>query len=282
MNGRVCMITGATSGIGRATAVGLAGRGADLVLVCRDLERGNDTRREIRERTGSESVELLQADLASQAEIRKLAADFLASDRPLHVLVNNVGVVHARHSRTVDGIETTFAVNHLAPFLLTNLLLERIRSSAPARIVNVGSEAYRAGGALDFDDLSHERRFRPWTVYGRSKLANLLFTLELAARLEASGVTVNCLHPGGIASGLGVNRSPLLGLIARVVVHPFLKTPEQGADTPIWLVSSDEVADVSGEYFADRKRLATSRIARDREAAARLWRESASLTGLAS
>src|SRR5512139_483535 len=192
MTNRVCLVTGATSGIGRATALALAGQGAELVLLGRDRARGEETAAAARA-AGAAAVDLLVADLACQAEVRRAAAEFLASGRPLHVLINNAGAVNLRRTLTPDGIETTFAVNHLAYFLLTTLLLERLRASAPARIVNVASEAHRFG-TLDFDDLQNGRRYRVMSVYGQSKLANILFTAELAHRLAGSGVTANSLH----------------------------------------------------------------------------------------
>ena len=201
MKGRTCLITGATSGIGRATATALAGMGASLVLVARDRARGEETAAQIAQQTGNRAVTLLFGDLSSQAAVRRVAAEFLASEQPLHVLINNAGVVNLQRSVTVDGIETTFAVNHLAYFLLTNLLLDRLIGSAPARIVNVSSDAHKFG-PLDFDDLENTRRYRAMRVYGQSKLANILFTGELARRLAGSGVTANSLHPGAVATNI--------------------------------------------------------------------------------
>ena len=273
------MITGATSGIGRATALELARRGASLVLVGRDRGRGEATLDEIGRETGNRNVTLLLGDLSSQAEVRRVASEFLASERPLHVLVNNAGVVNLKRTTTVDGIETTFAVNHLAYFLLTNLLLERLRRSAPARIVNVASEAHTFG-ELDFDDLENARRYRAMRVYGQSKLANILFSAELARRLAGSGVTVNSLHPGAVSTGLGQNNGAwaraLIGLL-----RPFFKTPTDGAATSIYLAASPAVEGVSGKYFARCAEKQPSRAARDADAARRLWEISAAMTGLA-
>ncbi len=278
MNGRTCLITGATSGIGRATAIELARRGATLVLVARDRGRGEDTVREIRERTDNCEVTLMLADLSSQQSIRELAREFLATNRPLHVLLNNAGVVNLHRTLTVDGIETVFAVNHLGYFLLTNLLLDRLKQSAPARIVNVASEVHKIG-ALDFDDLQNERRFRSMRVYGQSKFANILFTYELARRLAGTNVTVNCLHPGAVATGLGKNNGAWAQVLVRIL-GTFFRTPEQGAATSIYLASSPAVAGVSGKYFMNGKERRSSKASYDDAAAKRLWDISAQMTGI--
>jgi NAD(P)-dependent dehydrogenase (short-subunit alcohol dehydrogenase family) len=278
MHGKTCMITGASSGIGRATALELARSGATLVLVCRDRTRGEATVAEIAEQTANREVTLLLADLGVQREIRRLADEFLATDRPLHVLVNNAGIVNLQRTVTADGIETTFAVNHLGYFLLTNLLLERLCRSAPARIVNVASDAHKFG-ALDFDDLGNQRRYRAMRVYGQSKLANILFTAELARRCAGSGVTANSLHPGAVATGLGTNN----GAWARrliALLRPFFRTPENGAATSVYLASSPAVEGVSGKYFANCREKRPSRAAQDAAAARRLWEVSARLTGV--
>lgn len=278
MAGRTCMITGATSGIGRVTAIELACQGAEVVLVCRDRNRADETVSAMRAKTPAAKVDVLLADLSSQAAIRQLAHDYLATSRPLHVLVNNAGVVNLHRSLTGDGIETVFAVNHLAYFLLTNLLLERIKASAPARIVNVASDAHRFG-TMNFDDLGGERSYRTMRIYGQSKLANILFTYELARRLEGTGVTVNCLHPGAVATGLGKNN----GGWAKVVIgmlRPFFRTPESGAATSIYLATSLEVDGVSGKYFSNCKETRSSQASYDQAAAARLWKVSAQMTGL--
>jgi NAD(P)-dependent dehydrogenase (short-subunit alcohol dehydrogenase family) len=278
MHGKTCMITGATSGIGRATAMELARRGATLVLVCRDRRRGEHTVAEIGKTTGHRDVTLMLADLSSQADVRRVAAEFLASERPLHVLINNAGVINLQRTVTVDGIETTFAVNHLAYFLLTNLLLARLQRSAPARIVNVASDAHTFGG-LDFDDLGNQRRYRAMRVYGQSKLANILFTAELARRIAGSGVTANSLHPGAVATGLGKNNGAWARALI-VLLRPFFRTPVNGAATSIHLAASPAVEGVSGQYFANCREKRPSRAARDADAARRLWDVSAEMTGL--
>jgi retinol dehydrogenase-12 len=280
LHGRTCLITGATSGIGRSAALALAGCGAKLFLLCRNAERADETRAEIADQTGNRDVEIMIADLASQDDIRRAVAAFLARGEPLHVLLNNAGVMLTQRTETRDGIETTFAVNHLAYFLLTNLLLERLVASAPARIVNVSSDAHKLGGPLDFEDLGARRRYSGMGVYGRSKLANLYFTTELARRLAGTGVTVNALHPGAVRTGLGQNNdAPILKLLTGLV-RPLFRSPEKGAETAVWLCASPEVEGVSGRYFADRKERKPHRMAGDDAAARRLWDVSAKWTGL--
>ena len=278
MSGRVCVVTGASSGIGRATARALACLGATLAVVCRDRGRGEETVAALRTESGNAAVALFLADLSSQAEIRRLAAELSECYPAVHVLVNNAGVVNLRRSTTVDGIETVFAVNHLAYFLLTHLLLERLRGSAPARIVNVASDAHRFG-TIDLDDLGHARRYRAMRVYGSSKLANILFTYELARRLEGTRVTANCLHPGAVATRLGQNNGRLATALTKLL-RPFFRTPEQGAATAIYLASSPAVEGVSGRYFVDCKEARSSRASYDTDLALRLWHASARLTGI--
>ncbi|NNL66305.1 MAG: SDR family oxidoreductase [Myxococcales bacterium] len=280
LEGKRCVVTGATSGIGRATAVALAGAGARVAIVCRDPLRGEETVAEIHERTGSDAVELFQADFASQAAIRQLGRELLTRCPRIDVLVNNAGVVDWSRRETVDGIEQTWAVNHLAFFLLTNLLLERIRESAPARIVNVASDAHRFVSRFD-PDVSEEGRFRWWQVYGRSKLANVLFTRELSRRLAGSGVTVNAVHPGAVSTRLGQQNGwwakPLTAALGI-----FFKTPEQGAASSVHLATAPELAEVSGRYFADCREKDVSALARDDALAARLWTASERQVGLQS
>ncbi len=282
LTGRTCMVTGATNGIGRAAALALARRGASVVLVGRSRERGEQTLEEVRRASGRDDATLLLADLSSQAEIRSLAAAFLATGRPLHVLLNNAGVVNLRREETVDGIETTFAVNHLAYFLLTELLLERLRESAPARVVNVASDAHAsAGGRLDFDDLMSRRSYSLMRVYGKSKLANILFTRELARRLEGTGVTANCLHPGFVGSNFARNNGAIAAVVM-TLVRPFARSPEKGAETAVYLCASPEVEGVSGAYFQDCRRRDPKPFARNDEDAKRLWELSARMVGLSA
>ena len=279
MDGRVCVITGATSGIGRAAAEQLAALGARLVIVARDPARGAAARDEIVTATGNREVALELADLASQRQVRELAARLLATEPEIHVLVNNAGLALGVRRLTEDGLEETFAVNHLAPFLLTNLLLDRLRGSSPARVVTVASAAHR-GAAIPFDDLNGERGFSGWIAYGWTKLANILFTAELARRLAGSGVTATCLHPGVVATGFGREGPFLVREFQRLLGRVFLLDPKQGADTLVWLASSPEMEGASGGYYAKRRLATPSRAALDAAAARRLWQESERLTGL--
>jgi len=250
------------------------------MLVCRNRERAEATRTEIRVATGNDTVDFVLAELSSQAEIRRLAQVLLERYPQIHVLINNAGVIHLKRSTTIDGIETAFAVNHLAYFLLTHLLLGRLTASGSARIINVASHAHR-WSTLNFDDLQNERTYRPFVVYGQTKLCNILFTRELARRLVGTGVTTNCVHPGGVATGLGWNNGWWARLIAKTL-RPFILTPEQGADTVIYLATAPEVAGVNGKYFYERREVQPSHAAQDDEAAKRLWRISTELTGMIS
>jgi NAD(P)-dependent dehydrogenase (short-subunit alcohol dehydrogenase family) len=278
LQGKHCMITGASSGLGRVTALELARMGAQLTLVCRNRSRGEDAIAEIREKTGNRTVTLMLADLSVQQSIRDLAAGFIDRGEPLHVLVNNAGLFNLKRELTADGVETVFAVNHLSYFMLTLLLLDRIRQSAPARIVNVASAAHQHR-TINFDDLGGERRYPSMRIYGQSKLANVLFTYELARRLEGSGVTVNCAHPGAVATGLGANNGALAKLLMPVI-GLFMRSPEQGAATQIYLASSPEVEGISGKYFVDCKPALSSSESYDTAVARRLWEVSTRMTGV--
>ena len=278
VEGKRCVVTGATSGIGRATAVALAEAGARVAIVCRNPVRGEETVAEIHERTGSTAVEVFLADLSSQEAIRQVARELLTRCPRIDVLVNNAGTVELNRSTTVDGIETTWAVNHLGYFQLTNLLLDRIRESAPARIINVASDAHKFVRHFDPEE-SEEPPFRWWQVYGRSKLANLLFTRELARRLEGSGVTANAVHPGAVSTRLGHQNGwwarPLTAALGL-----FFKSPAQGAATSVHLATSAELADTSGGYYANSKPHRSNALARDDALARRLWEVSASAVGV--
>ena len=277
LDGRTCVVTGASSGIGEATARGLARLGARVVLVCRSRERGEQSLRRIAAAAGAGRAELALADLGSLDEVRRLADELLERCPAIHVLVNNAGVVRLRRSVTRDGFETTFAVNHLAHFALTCRLLPRLVASAPARIVNVASDAHRFG-ALDLDDLQSERGYNPMRVYGRSKSANILFTVELARRLGGSGVTANCLHPGAVSTGLGHSNLPApLARAVSWVLHPLLKSPDEGARTSLHLATAPELDGVSGRYFARSREARAAAHALDPERARRLWQRSAEL-----
>jgi NAD(P)-dependent dehydrogenase (short-subunit alcohol dehydrogenase family) len=280
LGGKVCLITGATSGIGLVAARELVRRGARVVLVGRSPARAEAAVSLVRSATGNPDVEFLLADLSSQQQVRELARQFRAKYPRLDVLVNNAGGIWMRRELTVDGIERTFAVNHLAYFLLTNLLLDTLTPSAPARIVNVSSRAHWRA-TLDFDDLMGERGYGGWKQYCRSKLMNLLFTYELARRLEGTGVTVNALHPGWVATGFAANNG-WKGHLIRLAARLFALTPEQGARTLVYLASSPEVAGVSGRYFARERAVPSSPASHDQAAARRLWDLSAAMTGLPS
>jgi NAD(P)-dependent dehydrogenase (short-subunit alcohol dehydrogenase family) len=273
VRGRRVFITGATNGIGLAAAQALAARGAALAIVARSPERAEAAVSRIQAAGGEgTAVDVLVADLASQASVRRLAAEVLERYERLDVLVNNAGAVHAGRRLTEDGVELTWAVNHLAPFLLTTLLLDRLRQSAPARIVTTASDAHQGAGGIPFDDLDAERSWgaRGFRRYAETKLANILFTVELARRLEGSGVTANCFNPGLVASGFNRNNGVLMRL-AMSGMRVFSRTPEKGAETLVWLVDSPDVSDQSGGYYVDRRRQNPSAAAQDAEAARRLW-----------
>lgn len=278
MSGRVCVVTGATRGIGRATAKGLAVLGAMLVLVCRRREDGDKVARELAESSPAPPAAVVTADLSSQRSIRE-AAEVIRDRYPrLHVLVNNAGVIPKTRETTVDGLEMQFAVNHLAYFLLTELLLDRLEAGAPSRVVSVSSGAHQ-GGTLDFSDLQSERRYDPVRVYGRTKLANVLFTYELARRVRDAGITANCLHPGVIATKLLADymNVPLVG---GAIASTFGARPDEGSETSIYLAASPEVEGVTGRYFVGCQPTRSSPASYDEGLQHRLWEESARLTGL--
>ena len=281
MAGKTVLITGATGGIGKATAIGLAALGARVGITGRDLGRVASAAVEIRDTTGNPHVVAFAADLSSQAEVRRLATDVLAAFPRLDVLVNNVGGSWATRHVTADGLEHTFAVNHLAAFLLTDLLLDRLKASAPARVVSVSSGA-QATGTIDFEDLQGERNYSEQRAYPQSKLATVMFTYELARRLEGSGVNATVLHPGVVNTGFGAEDPGLIFKVLVPFMRPFMKTPAQGAATSIYLATSPDVARVSGQYFVNRRPQRSSPRSYDQAAAARLWQASAALVGLAA
>lgn len=278
MHGKMCMVTGATSGMGAVTAQALAQQGATTIVVGRSRAKSEAMVNQIKEQTGNPAVEFMLADLSSQDEIRQLAQAFISRHQRLDVLINNAGAIFARRQETIDGIEMTFALNHLAYFLLTNLLLEALKASAPARIVNVSSFAHRLA-RIRFDDLQSQRRYIGWLAYGQSKLANLLFTYELARRLEGTGVTVNALDPGLVATPFGLSGNGIVTLFKKLsnVVAP---GPKEGAQTSIYVATSPDVDGVTGQYFVKQRPVKSSSDSYDRPAASRLWRVSAELTGL--
>jgi NAD(P)-dependent dehydrogenase (short-subunit alcohol dehydrogenase family) len=279
MAGKSVLVTGGTGGIGKATAIGLAALGARVGITGRDPARTEAAAASIRAAPGSPSVDAFAADMSVQAGVRRLAAQVLDTYPRLDVLVNNVGGFWAHRHVTADGLEHTFALNHLAPFLLTNLLLDRLTASAPARIVTVSSGAHTSG-RIDFDDLHGERNYSGQRAYSQSKLANVMFTYELARGLEGTGVTATVLHPGVVRTSFGAEDQPAYMAVMIRVARLFMKTPAQGAGTPIYLASSPEVEGITGRYYANRQPKISSQASYDAIAAARLWQASADLVEL--
>jgi len=279
MQGKTVVVTGANSGIGKAAATELARRGAHVVMTARDRARGEAARDDVRRASGNAQVDLLLGDFAVLDQVRALAAE-LARLPGIDVLINNAGLMLSVRSETRDGFETTFQVNHLAPFLLTTLLLPKLTAKPGVRIVTVASDAHTRGGALDFDDLQSKRSYAPFAVYGRSKLANILFTRELARRLTGTGTTANSLHPGVVATGFAGDgdASGLFAMLLKLA-RPFMLTPEKGAATMVYLATAPEVATVSGRYFARCREKTPARYAQDDATARRLWDESVRMTG---
>ena len=277
MQGKTVVATGATSGIGERAVEALAGQGARIVFVARDARRAEATRAKLEAIAPGLGHRAHLADLSLMAEAKRVGAEIAASEPRIDVLINNAGALFARRRVTSEGLETTFALNHMAYFVLTRALLDRLKGSAPSRIVSTASTAH-SGAALDFDDLQSANGYSGFKAYGRSKLANILFTRELARRLAGTGAVANCLHPGFVASRFGDESG---GWVGRLI--PFAKwfaiSAEQGADTIVYLASAPEAANFSGEYFADRKIAQCSAAARDDAAAARLWQASAALAG---
>ena len=276
MEGKVCVVTGATSGIGKAAAAALARRGATVVMVGRDRGRTEAAAAEIRSESAPPPRAEI-ADLASMEQVRGLAERLAGLER-IDVLINNAGLVLRERRITPDGCEHVFALNHLAPFLLTNLLLPKLTASVPARVVTVTSDAHSAA-RLDLSDPNLERGWDSWRSYANSKLANILFTRELARRLDGTGVTANCAHPGVVRTGFGRQASPLLKL-GITIGRPFMLSPARGADTIVYLASSPAVADQTGGYYVKRQRREPSAAARDDAAARNLWEISEQMTGL--
>ena len=282
LQGKVCVITGGTDGIGKAAAHGLALQGATLLVHGRDQAKGARAIAELKASSGNPSIEFLQADFASLADVRRLAAEIAQRAPRVDVLVNNAGGVFAKRTLSQDGYELTFAVNHLAPFLLTHLLLDTLKSGAPTRIVTTSSEAHRRAN-IALDDLqSARKRYSPMSVYGSSKLANILFTRVLAKRLAGTAITATCLHPGFVKTsfGRGLDVSPLLGTLFALISR-FARTPEKGAETVLYLSSSPEVQGASGGYYFDCRLKTPSAAALDDAAADRLWQLSERLVSVA-
>ncbi len=268
MTGKVVIITGANSGIGLATAHGLAKQGATVVMICRNKDKGQAAQHEVQQTSGNPNVHLLMADLSLQAQVRRVADEFKARFNRLDVLINNAAIIPQKREITPDGIETQFAVNHLSYFLLTHLLLDVLKASAPARIINVASNLH-ATGKLDFDDLQSVKSYSMmgWAHYSSTKLYNMLFTFELARRLHGTQVTVNCLHPGVI----GTNLSRTMPKFMHRVYLAVMPKPDDGAKTSVYLATAPEVASVTGKYFVDCKVKDSSPASQDTAAAKRLW-----------
>lgn len=286
MTGKVVLVTGATNGIGEAAAREIARAGATVVIVGRNPEKTARTVENIRRETGNENVRQAIADLSVQSEVRELAAQFLEKYDRLDVLLNNAGAIFNQRYESEDGIELTFALNHLNYFLLTNLLLDRIKATAAqygeARIINVSSGAHQiARNGMRFADLEYKEGYAGFTAYGQSKLANILFTRELAHRLADTKVTVNALHPGFVYTGFNLNNGGIITALQKLISPLVARTPEKGAETSIYLALSPAVQGVTGKYFVDKKAAAPSAAAQDDAAARRLWEISAEMTGLA-
>jgi len=278
--GKIVLITGGTGGIGRATAIGLAKSGARVGITGRDRGRAEQAADAIRRESNNGAVDVFVADLSSQSDVRRLARDVLAAYPRLDVLINNVGGFWAHRHETADGLEHTFALNHLAPFLLTNLLIDRLRACAPARIVTVSSGA-QSVGRIDFDDLMGELTYSGQRAYNQSKLANVMFTYELARRLDGSGVTANTLHPGVTRTAFGAEDGTRVMAPIIAALRPFMRSPKRGAETSVFLASSPAAAGITGHFFENRKARPSQKASYDSVTTARLWEVSAALVGLA-
>jgi retinol dehydrogenase-14 len=281
MTRKVCIVTGANSGIGKETARALARMGATVIMVVRNQVAGEKARKEIIEETGNESIELMIADLFSINEIRELASDFKNTHSRLDVLINNAGGIFPKREVTVDGFERTFALNLLAPFLLTHELLDVLMASAPSRIINVSSAAHLRG-RIDFENLQSEKKYGQMGPYGNAKLMNIMFTYALARRLEGTGVTANALHPGVVRTHFGQNDASRARKLMFRMLGPLFRSPEKGAKTSVYLASSPEIEGISGKYFANSKPKESSRISYDEELQEQLWQRTEQLLGISS
>ena len=278
LENKVCLITGATNGIGEEAAKELNKMGAEIVFVARNEEKGEQLKAELKEATGKESTMIL-ANLSSQAEVKSAAEKFLSMEKPLDILLNNAGIMNRERSITEDGLEEVFSVNHLAYFTFTLMLIDKLKSTEGSRVVNVASGAHQFVKEMNFGDLQSEKVFKPMQVYGQSKLANILFTKSLANKLADHGVTVNCLHPGFVSTGIGSNNKGIWNILMSLA-RPFARKTDKGAETSVYLCSSPEVKDISGEYFVDCKIEKVSDAAKSSDQADKLWEISSELTGL--
>ena len=278
MQGKICLVTGATSGIGKATALGLAHMGATLVLVARSKSKGEEVRQEIARQSGNENIDVLFADLSSQQDVRKLAGEFQAKYTQLYVLVNSAGAVFSTRQTTVDGLEMTFALDHLAYFLLTNLLLDTLKASRPARIINISSEV-QAFGKIHFDDLQSEKSYGfGFGAYNQAKLANVLFTYELARHLQGTGITVNAVGPGSVDTNFAVSNGGVFGTIAKYVKRVANKTPAYAARTVIRLASAPEMQNETGKFYYHEREIRSSKLSHNEAIQKQLWEVSEHLT----
>ncbi|MDX1797232.1 MAG: SDR family oxidoreductase [Candidatus Lokiarchaeia archaeon] len=278
MEGKICLITGANSGIGKETALALAKMNATVVMLCRNKKRGEKAQKEIIEQSGNRNVDLILCDLSSLEDINNFVSEFKNKYEKLHVLINNAGVMLKNRTISLDGFEMNFAVHLLGPFLLTNLLLDILKKSAPSRIINVASAAHKRA-KIDFEDLqSKNKKYRLFSAYGISKLAEILFTYELSRKLEGTKVTANAVHPGVVATNLGRDQSKFSQWVAK----KFFKSPEEGAQTSIYLTSSSEVEGITGKYFINKEQRESSIESYNKENAERLWKICEEMTGLKS
>ena len=278
LENKVCLITGATNGIGEEAAKELNKMGAEIVFVARNEEKGEQLKAELKEATGKEPTMIL-ANLSSQAEVKSAAEKFLSMEKPLDILLNNAGIMNRKRNITEDGLEEVFSVNHLAYFTFTLMLIDKLKSTEGSRVVNVASGAHQFVKEMNFGDLQSEKVYKPMQVYGQSKLANILFTKSLANKLADHGVTVNCLHPGFVSTGIGSNNKGIWNILMSLA-RPFARKTDKGAETSVYLCSSPEVKDISGEYFVDCKIEKVSDAAKSSDQADKLWEISSELTGL--
>ena len=278
LENKVCLITGATNGIGQESAKALNKMGAEIVFVARNEEKGNFLKQHLKYDSGLDAT-IIIANLSSQAEVKRAANEFLALEKPLDILLNNAGIMNRERNETVDGLEEVFSVNHLAYFTLSLMLLDKLKQTENSRVINVASGAHQFVKNMNFDDLQSEKTFKPLQVYGQSKLANILFTKSLSEKLLNSGVTVNCLHPGFVSTGIGSNNKGIWNLLM-FLAKPFAKKSNKGAETSIYLCSSPAVKNISGEYFVDCTVEKVSEAANDPKQAEKLWDISVELAGL--
>ena len=279
LENKVCLITGATNGIGEESAKELNKMGAEIIFIARNEEKGNKLKEELLKDSGREATMII-ADLSSQDQVKKAAEKFLALNKPLDILLNNAGIMNQERNETVDGLEEVFSVNHLAYFTFTLMLAEKLKQTQNSRVINVASGAHQFVKNMNFEDLQSKDNYKPMQVYGQSKLANILFTKSLSTKLSDFGVTVNCLHPGFVSTGIGSNNNKTLWSFLMFLAKPFARKTDKGAETSIYLCSSSEVKNISGEYFVDCKIEKISDAAKSSEQAESLWKISSELTGI--